>query len=450
MLDTLAALHVRREIPNLIVTERVHSLPLDHGDPSGPRIEVFSRELADPAGEDRPLLVYFEGGPGFEAPRPARTAATPAWLDRALADFRVLMLDERGTGRSTPVGVRLPGDPQQQAEYLSHFRADSIVADAEAIRAELGVERWSVLGQSFGGFCVLRYLSSAPGALREALFTGGVPPLATDVDDIYRATFERTRVRNERFYARYPDDRARVASLLERVEREPLLLPGGDQLTPARVRSFGHGLGMAGGAERLHYLLELDPESPAFLHDAERATTFARNPIYAILHEACWADGVATRWSAQRVLEELRDWPPEFLTGEHVFGWMFDAPSLAPLREAADLIAERPWPRLYDEAALAANSVPAAAAVYAEDVYVERAFSERTAAGIPGLRVWLTSEYEHDGLNRDAERVLGRLLDLVRGRLQMIDSTAAVLRRGINHLRRGTARSARACARADR
>ena len=74
----------------------------------------------------------------------------------------MLMLDQRGTGRSSPVGV-LPGlTPQEQADRLALFRADAIVQDAEWIRRELGVDRWSVLGQSFGGFCALRYLSAAP------------------------------------------------------------------------------------------------------------------------------------------------------------------------------------------------------------------------------------------------------------------------------------------------
>jgi pimeloyl-ACP methyl ester carboxylesterase len=412
-----AAVAVVREIPNLLVVEREHSLPLDHADPDGPHITVFSRELADPEGRDRPLLVFFEGGPGFESPRPIRTNATPPWLDRALADFRVLMLDQRGTGRSTPIGTRLPGGAEQQAGYLTHFRADSIVADAEAIRRELEVERWSVLGQSFGGFCAMRYLSAAPGALREVMFTGGVPPVHAHVDDVYRATFARMRERNERFYERYPDDRERLLALLERTEREALTLPGGDRLTPARVRQLGHMLGMSDGNERLHYLLELDADSPAFLHDAEQATSFARNPIYAVLHEACWANGGPTAWSAQRVLDEQLDWPEEFMTGEHIFPWMFEEPSLAPLREAAERLATHDWPALYDRDALAGNRVPSAAAVYAEDPYVERALSEQTAASVPRLRLWLTNEYDHDGLRKDGRRVLGRLLDLTRGRL---------------------------------
>jgi pimeloyl-ACP methyl ester carboxylesterase len=408
---------LRRQIPGLIVTEREHAVPLDHGDPAGPGLSVFTRELAAPDGQERPLLLFLEGGPGSEAPRPSRSAGSPPWLERALADFRVLMLDQRGTGRSSPVGLSLPGSPEEQAEYLAHFRADAIVADAECIRRELGIERWSVLGQSFGGFCAMRYLSAAPEGLREVLFTGGVPALGARPDDVYRATLARMRERNERFYERYPEDRSRVLGLLASLGREPLALPGGGSLHPARLRQLGARFGMSDGYEELHYLLELDPASAAFLHDAERATSFARNPLYAILNEACWADGCATAWSAQRMLESQRDWPAEYFTGEHFFPWMFEDPSLLALREATELLAHRQWPALYDLERLRANEVPAAAAVYAEDPYVDRAFSEEAIRMVPKMRLWLTNEYDHDGLRKDGGRVFGRLLELVRGRL---------------------------------
>jgi predicted phosphohydrolase len=57
-----------------------------------------------------------------------------------------------------------------------------------------------------------------------------------------------------------------------------------------------------------------------------------------------------------------------------------------------------------------------AATIYVNDLYVERAFAEETAAAIRGLRPWITDEYEHSGLRSDGERVLDRLIDLVRGR----------------------------------
>src|SRR6266436_6660524 len=144
------AMTVSYRIPGAILTEREHTVPLCHGAPDGRMLTVFTREVAAPDGDGRPYLLFLQGGPGFEAARP--TSPPSGWIKRALADYRVLLLDQRGTGRSTPVGAEIPGgSPAAQAEYLTHFRADSIVRDAESIRAALGVERWSVLGQSFGG-----------------------------------------------------------------------------------------------------------------------------------------------------------------------------------------------------------------------------------------------------------------------------------------------------------
>ena len=403
----------------LVLTEHEFDVPLDHADPGGRSITVFAREVSDPDGRDKPLLVFLQGGPGFEAPRPTRHPTGPGWLDHALEDFRVLMLDQRGTGRSTPVSAAgLAGlDAAAQAEYLSHFRADSIVRDAEWIRRELGVERWSVLGQSFGGFSVMTYLSIAPDGLREAFVTGGLAPIGRHTDEVYAATYERQLERNRRYYARYPQDRERVRALVARLQAEDVRLPTGDRLTARRFRQAGNRLGMSDGAEALHYLVELAPDSLAFRHDATDIMGFARNPIYAVLHEASYADGCATRWSAHRLLPEAFRQHPELLTGEHVFPWLFeDVAALAPLREAAELLAEREWPRLYDPDVLAANEVPAAAAIYADDPYVERRFSEETAAQIRGLRPWVTSEFEHNGLRAAGGRILGRLIDLARGR----------------------------------
>jgi hypothetical protein len=164
-------------------------------------------------------------------------------------------------------------------------------------------------------------------------------------------------------------------------------------------------------------MLELPPDSPAFLHDVEAALPFARNPIFCLLHESCYADGHATRWSADRLRPPELD-APELFTGEHIFSWMLEEyGALRPVREAGHLLAEREWPPLYDPTQLARNDVPIAAAIYADDMYVDRELSEATARQIRGLRVWLTNEYEHDGLRVDGERILGRLIDLARGRL---------------------------------
>ena len=404
---------VTYRIPGLVVTEHEFRVPLDQASPERDRLTVFAREVAEPEGLDKPFLVFLQGGPGFEAPRPTGDPKGPGWVERALRDFRVLMLDQRGTGRSSPVGALGDMTPAQQAAYLAHFRADSIVADAEWIRSALDVERWSVLGQSFGGFCVTHYLSSAPEGLREAFITGGLPAFEVPVDDVYATTFALAIDRSRRYYTRYPEDRARVRALQE----ARLRLPSGDELTPLRVRQLGLPLGMSDGAEGLHYLLELPFDSPAFLHDVDDPLNFGRDPIYSLLQEACWADGAATGWAAARALPDAYEREPELFFGEHMLPSLFDEyAALAPLRDAAALLAQHQWPRLYDFDVLAANEVPAAAAIYAEDLYVPMEYSRASAQRIRGLKPWITNEYQHNGLRADGAAVLGRLIDLARGR----------------------------------
>ena len=404
--------------PYLVFGEHEFDLPLDHASPERGKLTVFAREVVAPEKEhdELPWLVFFQGGPGSESPRPLQLVAK-TWLARALGDYRVLFLDQRGTGRSTPVGDLEGMSAEEQAEYLTHFRADAIVRDAELIRHQLGAEPWTVLGQSFGGFCVVNYLSQAPEGLAAALLTGGLPPLERHPDDVYRATYERAAAKSRAYYERYPEDRERIVDILERLGTDEVRLPAGDRLTQRRFRQLGQLLGMGDGFERLHYIVELPFGSRAFLHDIDAADPFSRNPIYAVIHEACYAPGAATRWSADRLLpDEFRD-DLTLLTGEHIYQWMFEEyGELRRLAGAAEILAEHEWPELYDVERLRENDVPAAAIIYAEDMYVPRAFSEETAASIRGLRPWLTNEYEHDGLRQEGARVLGRLLDLIQGR----------------------------------
>ena len=399
----------------MLVVDHSLTLPLDHEHPGGETIEVFAREIAAPDGGDRPYLLFLQGGPGQEAPRPTRFPLSPAWLDRALRDHRVVMLDQRGTGRSTPYGA--PGaDPAADVERLRHFRADAIVRDAEALREHLGAQRWSLLGQSFGGFCALHYLCAAPASLREVYITGGLPPVGRPVDDVYAATFDAMRRLDQRYHRRFPEDRERLARLLDRCDSGEVRTPDGAPVSRRLLRTIGHHLGMDGGAENVHHLLERDPTSPAFRYDLAAMLPFgARNPLYAVLHESSYADGGRTRWSAERVQPDDFGGDSLLLTGEHLFPWHFeDPPDLRPHRDVAAVLADHDWPRLYDAGRLAQVDVPCAAAIYADDPYVPRAFSEQTADLLPGMQRWLTDEYLHNGLRTSGDRILDRLIDLAR------------------------------------
>jgi pimeloyl-ACP methyl ester carboxylesterase len=197
----------------LKVTELFFKVPLDQTSPSSETIRIFARsvtrhevhtssltEKESRKSEQRPWLLWLQGGPGSSCAAPRSTPFINLMLDRG---YQILYLDQRGTGLSTPVSAEtlaLRGDVQAQADYLKLFRADSIINDCEAIRKLLvkdylsDMRKWTVFGQSFGGFCAFTYLSKYPESLKEVFTAGGVPPIGRSPDEVYRATFRQVSI----------------------------------------------------------------------------------------------------------------------------------------------------------------------------------------------------------------------------------------------------------------
>lgn len=420
------------------LVDRRFRVPLDHAEPQGEQLEVFAREFVSAAavarGEEHvaamPWLLFLQGGPGGKGSRPARLNG---WMQEAAGRFRILMLDQRGTGRSTPLTRRSladRGDAAAQVRHLRRFRADSIVADAERIRRALGVTSWSVLGQSFGGFCALSYLSFHPEGLDRALLTGGLAPLTGHADRVYRATYARMRARNAEHFARFPEDRERLDAVIDHLRAHDVRLPDGSALTVPRLQMLGMRLGGETRVDSLHYLLEEAFEDAArtrladgFLAEVGAEISLADRPLYGLIHESIYGQPAArtegrgaTAWAAERVLAEHPDFSAEasspLLLGEMFFrDHVAGDPVLAPLLGTAEAVAAvDDWTPLYDLDQLARNEVPAAAAVYTDDVHVDRDLSRETAARVQNLQVWETDAFHHDGLGDDGPRVLRELL----------------------------------------
>jgi pimeloyl-ACP methyl ester carboxylesterase len=418
-------------IPGMHVRDHVEQAPLDWSDSSNPAtISVFARELVDPGKkhDDLPCLLFLQGGPGGKSPRPTELNG---WIARALQTHRVILLDQRGTGRSTRVdGARISAfaSASAAAEYLSLFRADSIVADAELLRRTVfGDRRWATLGQSYGGFVTLTYLSQAPEGLSECYVTGGLPSLRPDAEEVYRRTYPRTEAKNRVFYQRFPDDIDRVGWVADRLARGDVRLPDGDLLTVRRLQSLGIDFGMKPGFERMRWLFDeafvtdddRDDLSDTFLRQVMARTSYADGPLFAVLQESIYgteASG-ATRWAAEReraahpAFDETAR--PLLFTGEMVYPWMFaEIRALRAFQPAVEVLASREvWPPLYDIDRLAANDVPVAAAVYFDDMYVDAGLQLETASTVGNVQAWVTNEYEHDGLGSD--RVFNRLVEMV-------------------------------------
>lgn len=396
---------------------------------AGESLEIFAREITPPGGEDLPVLLYLQGGPGFAAPRPT---GLEGWLAEALRNHRVILLDQRGTGRSGRIDETSEHiDPVK----LQLLRADQIVADCEALRQALGIRTWSLLGQSFGGFCITTYLSRHPYAVEYAYVTGGLPSTDTHPDEVYRATFAMLANRHEAFYRQVPWAQQRIREICHHLDNSRETLATGERLSSRRFRTIGLELGRGTGFAALAYLLEEPFQQHRgekrlrgdFLAEVGNRVSFAEAPLYAALHETIYAGTVTgpSNWSAHRLSQEMagfaedlnpRSDDPFYLTGEHIFPWQFEEdPALRPFRAAAEKLAqEESFPSLYDAAVLGEAGTTCAAAVYLDDIYVPVEHSLRTAAKFRELRPWITNELQHDGIRTDGAAVFRRLYELVR------------------------------------
>ncbi|MBR9786808.1 alpha/beta hydrolase [Vibrio sp. J1-1] len=407
-------------------TPHTFNVPLDYQEESKGTIEVFARSISLVGEEDstKPWLVYLQGGPGFPSPR---QNGHNGWIKRALQEHRVLLLDQRGTGNSSVINHQTLAHltPQEQAEYLSHFRADNIVRDAEFIRQQFGVEKWAILGQSFGGFCSLTYLSMFPESLTRSYITGGVPSVSRHPDDVYQATFKRTMDKNLAFFQQFPKAQQLCQAIADHLLENEELLPNGQRFTVEQFQQIGINFGVSDTFLPTYYWLEsalIEVNGKAqlryeFLSDMLAQQNFQTNPIYAILHESIYCQGFASNWSAHRVRQSNQAFnyekgKPFYFTGEMVFPWMFDQyVNLKPLKEAAEILASKEdWSPLYDQNQLADNKVPVSCAVYADDMFVEMDISRETLASMPNSKAWITNEYEHNGLRADGERILDTLI----------------------------------------
>lgn len=420
-----------RKFEGMVLKDHKFTLPLDYADEAAGSIEVFAREVVSISkehDESLPWMVFFQGGPGFPSPRPELNSG---WVGEALKTHRLILLDQRGTGLSSrvlPQTLAKFQSPQEQAEYLTHFRADNIVRDAEAIRKTLAGEntKWVGVGQSYGGFCLLTYLSFYPEGLSGVAITGGVACVLRRAEDNYRLTYGKVLEKNREFYRRYPEHVEGVKKIVSYLSENEVTLPSGGRLSPRRFQALGLAFGMSSGFERIHYLIEKafveGPEgeelSYDFLVGVEQQHAFDTNPIFCILHESIYGEGYATNWAAERLREEFPEVAvdtegPFIFTGEMISPSMLDDfANLRPFKECAELLAQKEdWGRLYDIEQLGQNTVPVAAISYYADMYVPVELSRETADHIPRFYQWVTNEWEHNGIGVDGPKILRTLLN---------------------------------------
>ena len=475
-----------------------------------------------PIDADR-MFAYLQGGPGFgcSAPVSALSLASKksSWASSVLfgdvtnldgkSFKRVILMDQRGTGKSTPVTKQrlrklypdlfalddVPKEAESAQEsaqlqlarakvsksvkdatdYLSKFRADFIVRDMEWIKDSLveGSRPYAdedgetttksqpygaSLGQSFGGFCSMTYLSTIANPPRLMLFTGGIAPAWTTAREVYDRLWLRVKERSYRYYEQYPGDvdliKRIVRTLLKHQEDPslpPVKLPSGGKLTARRFLSLGLALGGTPGAAmaNLHSVIgsafldeDGDELSNAFLKRIDYEQSFDDAPLYFLLHESIYADGQessATEWAAHSSYEDYvksdpqfdykqtctSDTSPTLFFGEMVFPWFaddFDELSGDGMKLLANSLAEKSdWSQLYDENNIRAalnGKVKAASATYYDDLYVDFDIVMKVlkrGSAMDQVKVWITNEHQHSGLRDDGAGIVTKLAAMAKG-----------------------------------
>ncbi|KAL1899190.1 hypothetical protein Sste5346_003112 [Sporothrix stenoceras] len=458
-----------------VIKQQKYTVPLKH-DPAHPdTITVTARVVLGMKGEradnwkemdvtleplddnsfemvpDKPIAVYLVGGPGSDNPFTANPEVTDHYLNLG---FQVLFMDYRGTGSSTlqradqldtnafpnnamayPEGVvpSLQGlTAEKQAETLTWYRQDNIVRDLEAIRKHLvsagikAANKWTLVGQSYGGWVSFTYLSFYPEALNMVIVTGGIPPVGQEADDVYRNTYKTVITACDKFYQEYPHHVDNVKRIVKHIQNHPtpIGMPGGGKLTPERFLCVGRTLGTTNGDMKVDSAImacirdlgedETQPDRELTrdtLIKIESWLRFEERPLYAILQEPIYTEHPlrASDWSAEKIGNDYdqywwlkdgalkRAFSPKnkadedfasenlngkqiYLSAEHVYHFHYDQfQALQPLKKAAEILAKKDnWPPLFDVKQLKNNKVPTSSLSYERDMFIDANMSRET------------------------------------------------------------------------
>ena len=116
--------------------------------------QMYWEQSGNPAGKP---VVFLHGGPGGGTDPAQRQFFDPQV-------YRIVLLDQRGCGRSTPHVA--------DGADLSVNTTDRLLGDVELLRSHLGIDRWQVFGGSWGSTLALAYAQKHPGRVTELVLRG--------------------------------------------------------------------------------------------------------------------------------------------------------------------------------------------------------------------------------------------------------------------------------------
>jgi pimeloyl-ACP methyl ester carboxylesterase len=169
------------------------AVPEDPSKPEGRKIDIHVAVLPAYTRTRAPdPLILLAGGPGQSASDLGQVTRV---FDAVRRQRDIVLIDQRGTGRShpfncklfdtlDPVAAMMQADPDPAAirGCASSFDGDprlyttlSYVADLEAVRRKMGADRYNLWGGSYGTRVALAYMAKHPQSIRAAVIDGVAP-----------------------------------------------------------------------------------------------------------------------------------------------------------------------------------------------------------------------------------------------------------------------------------
>ncbi len=269
------------------------TLPENYAEPAGRRISVRLALLASRASKPAPdPVVLLAGGPGQSAVE-AYPLAHGA-LGPLLAKRNILLVEQRGTGESSPLKCPMPDwkDPQEQTVASARAQAlaclktyegkadprwyttDDYIEDLEQVRKALGVAQFDLVGGSYGTRVALEYLRRHPDSLRAVFIDSVVPPElalgqdhARNLEDALDGMAQRCSA-DKACAARYGDLRASLRKLRDDVQRAPRTVSIRDPRTNEPLRLVFDAAALLGVARMFSYAPETVMVLPYLLGEA--------------------------------------------------------------------------------------------------------------------------------------------------------------------------------------
>ncbi len=211
------------------------AVPADPSRPAGPTLDLHVAVLPATTHPSQGAFFYLEGGPGGAA---TEAAVEVNYLFAEVGrDRDIVMVDQRGMGRSTPLTCPGTGVRADDATAVSVYvrrcfarlrgnpRLDSTAAaaaDLDAVRRKLGYGRIDLYGGSYGATLAQAYLSRYPGSVRSVVLDSGSLPGVRLYDESAKnaeQALDRLLVRCARdatCHSAYPHVRQELAEVLKR------------------------------------------------------------------------------------------------------------------------------------------------------------------------------------------------------------------------------------------